>query len=74
MFLEVESLLNYRVEWTAILNDISKDNNKVLEDERKKTVKFYKLGRSLEDAMSTFRSVVEAEQRNGGTQKKLPLE
>ena len=30
VFLEVESLLNYSVEWTVILNDITQDNNKDL--------------------------------------------
>ena len=33
VFTEAESLLNYRVEWILILNDITQDNNKVLVDE-----------------------------------------
>ena len=72
MFLEVASLLNYRVERTVILNEITQDNNKVLEEENEKTVKFHRLDRSMEEAVYKFQSVVEAEQRNGGPQKKNP--
>ena len=73
VFPEVESLLNYRVEWTVILNDITQKKNKVLRDEINKTVKLNMLERSMEEAVSTFQSVVEAEQRNVGPQKKQPL-
>ena len=73
MFPEVDILLNFRVEHTVILNDITQDNNKVLEDYSNKTVKFHRLERSMEEAVSTFQSVVEAEQLNGGTQQKRPL-
>ena len=73
MFPEVASLLNYRVERTLILNDITHDNNKVLRDKSNKTVKFHRLERSMEESVSTFQSVVEAEKQNGGPQQKLPL-
>ena len=43
MFPEVESLLNYRVERTVILNNITGDNNKVLEYESNEKVKFHRL-------------------------------
>ena len=56
-----------------ILDDITQDNNKVLEEESKETVKIRKLERSMEEAVSIFQSVVEAEQLNGGTQQKWPL-
>ena len=39
----VPSLLNYRVEQTLILTDITWDKNKVLEDKSNKTIKFYGL-------------------------------
>ena len=73
MFTEVASLLNPRVELPVILIGITQDNNEVLEDEIKETVKFHRLERSMEEAVSTFQSVVEEEQRNGGPQQKLPL-
>ena len=73
MFTEVTSLLNYRLERTVILNDMTQDKNKVLGDDRKKTVKLHRLERSTEESVYTFQSVVEAEQRNGGPQQKLPL-
>ena len=73
VFPEVASLLNYRVEQTVILNDITQDNNKVLRDESNKTVNFHRLERSMEEAVTTFQSVVESEQRNGGPQKKSLL-
>ena len=66
---DVTSLLNYRVEWTVILNDTTQDNNKVLGDEIQKTIKFHSLER---EAVSTFQSVIEAEQQNFGPQKKDP--
>ena len=74
VFTEVTSLLNYCVERTVILNDITQDNNKVLGDKRKKTVKFHRLERRMEEAVSTFQSVVEAEHRNGGPQQEQPPE
>ena len=48
MFLEVESLINSFVEWSSILNDITQDKNKVLEDEINETVKFLRLERIME--------------------------
>ena len=59
---EVAILINSHVEQTVILNEITQDNNKVPEEESNKTVKFHRLGRITEEAMSTFKSVVEAEQ------------
>ena len=38
-----------------------------------KTVKLHRLESSMEEAVSTFQSVVEAEQQNIEPQKKLPL-
>ena len=72
MFPEGTSLLNYRVERTVILNDITQDNNKVLEDDSNKTVKFHRLERRMEEAVSIFQSVVEAEQKYGGPHQKRP--
>ena len=43
VFPEVTSLLNSCVEWTLILNDITKDNNKVLEEKSNKNSKFHRL-------------------------------
>ena len=71
--MEVASLLNYFVERTVILNDITQENNKVLGEESNKNVKLHRLERSMEGAVSTFQSVVEAGQRKGGPQKKRPL-
>ena len=73
MFTEVASLLNYRAERTVILNDITQDNNKVLGYDRNKTVKLNRVYRSMEEDVSTFKSVVGAEQRNGGPHQKRPL-
>ena len=70
MFPELASLLNYCVECTLILNYITQDNNKVLRDKRNKTVNFHRLERSMEEYVSTFQSVVDMEQQNGGPQKK----
>ena len=72
--MDMTSLLNYRVEWTVILNETTQDKNKVLKDKRNETVKFHRLDRGIEEAVTTFQSVVEADQRNGGPQKKRPLE
>ena len=73
VFLEVASLLYPRLELTVILNTITQDNNKVLEDDNNETVKFYKMERSTEETVSTFQSVFKAEQWNSGTQKIRPL-
>ena len=73
MFPEVEILLNYRVERTVIINDITQDNNKVLGDKSNKTVNFHRLERSMEEAVSKFKIVVEAEQWKVGPQQKQPL-
>ena len=73
VFPEVERLLNSRVEYTVILNDITQDNNKVLGEESNKTFKFCRLERIMEEAVSTFQIVFEAGQLNGGPHKKLPL-
>ena len=72
VFLDVANLLNSRVECTVILNDITQDKNKVLGDEINKTVKFQRLERSMEEAVSKLHSVVEVEQQNGGPQKNDP--
>ena len=73
MFPYMESLLHSHVERTVILNDINQDNNKFLGYEIKKTFKVHRLKRSTEEFVSTFKSVVEAEQRNGGPWQKRPL-
>ena len=69
----MESLLNSCVERTVILDDITHDNNKVLKGKSNKAAKFHRLYRSMEEAVSIFQIVVEAEQQNDGSQKKLPL-
>ena len=56
----------------VIINDITKDNSKVLGDESKKTVKFHRLDRSMDESVSTFKSKVEVKQSNCGPKKKLP--
>ena len=73
VFPEVARLLNSHVERTVILNDITQYNNKVLVDKVKETVKFNRLERSMEEAMSEFQIVVEVEQRNGGPHQKRHL-
>ena len=73
VFLEVENLINYHVEHTVILNDISQDNNNFLQDESNKTVDFYRLYRSMYEAVSVLQSLVEAYHQNCGLQQKLPL-
>ena len=45
----------------------------VMEDASNKTINFHNLDRSTEEVMSTFQSLVEAEQRNGGPIKKRSL-
>ena len=74
VLLEVENLLNHQVEHTVILNDITQDNNKVLGDKSSKNVKFHRMEGRTEELVSTFQSVVELEQQNGGPQKKQPPE
>ena len=72
MFLEVESLLNYRVERTVILNETTKEKNKVLGDDTNETVKLHRPERSREEALLKIKSVVEVEQKNDGPQKNDP--
>ena len=52
-----------------ILNDITQDNNKILEDKSNKTGEFHRLDTSMKEAVSIFQSVVEEEQQNGGPQQ-----
>ena len=73
MILELASLINSRVERTFILNEITQDNNKVPEDNSKESFEFHRMERSIYESVSTFKSVVEAEKRNGGPQKEQPL-
>ena len=47
VFLEVASLLNHRLEWTVILNDITQDKKNILGYKRNETVKFRSLERSM---------------------------
>ena len=61
------------MEQIVILNDTTKDSNKILEYDINKTVNLYRLERSMEEAVSTFQSVVKAEKCNGGPQQKHPL-
>ena len=70
---EVKSLLNHRVERTVITNEITQDNNKVLEYESNETFKLHRMESSMEEAVSTLHSLVKADQRNGVPQKKSPL-
>ena len=60
VFPEVASLLNSRVEQTVILNEITQYNNKVLVYYINKTVKFHRMERIMEEAVSTFQSAVDA--------------
>ena len=72
MLPEVEILLNSCVERIVILSDIAPEKIKVMEDKSNRAVKFHRLESSMEEAVSTFHSLVEAEQRNGGPQKISP--
>ena len=56
-----------------ILNDITQDNNKVLEEEINETAKFHRLENIMEESVSKFQIVVKVKQNNGGTQQKCPL-
>ena len=47
-----------------ILNDITHDINKVLEDESYETVKFHRLKRSMEESVDTLQSVATLDQHN----------
>ena len=47
VFLEVASLLNFCVEQIVILNDITQDKNKILEDKSKNNFKFHRLERNM---------------------------
>ena len=58
------------MELDSFVSIISQDNNKVLRDKRNKTINFHRLERSMEEYVSTFQSVVDMEQQNGGPQKK----
>ena len=73
LFPEVSRLLNSCVERRVVLNDITQDKNKVLCDESSKNVNLHRPERSIEEAVSTFKSVVELEEWNGGPQQKRPL-
>ena len=72
VFTEVKILLNSCVEQTVTLNDFTQEKNKVLGDESNKNTKFHRMERSMEEAVSTFMSVVEAEELNDRPQKKYP--
>ena len=61
VFSDLLSLINPRVECTVIFNGITQDNNKVPEDNINETIKFHRLERIMEKAVSTVQSVVEAE-------------
>ena len=69
----MESLLKPRVERTVILNYISQDNNKFLEDNSNEPVKLHSLESSMEESVFKFQSGVEAEQQNGRLQQKISL-
>ena len=60
-------------EQTVILDEITQDNNNVLGDDSNDTFKLRRLESSMEEAVSTFHSLVELIQQNGGPQQKLPL-
>ena len=73
VFLEVANLIKYRIEHTVILDYITQYKNKLLEYNSNESVKFHRLERIMEESVSTFHSVVEAKQHNGGPQKNRPL-
>ena len=56
-----------------ILYETTKDKNKVPEDDSNGTLKFHRLEISIEEDVSIFQSVVEADQGNGGPQKNRNL-
>ena len=74
MFPAVTTLINYHTELTVILYDITQDSNKVLGDERNKTVNFRRLDNSMYEDVATFQSVVKVNQQNVGPKQNLPLE
>ena len=47
MILELASLLDSRVERTVILNEITKDKNKVPEDNMKESFEFHRMERGI---------------------------
>ena len=56
-----------------IINYITQYNNKVLGDYSKKSIEFHRLDRSMEKSVSTFQSLVAAQQQHFLPQQKLPL-
>ena len=56
-----------------ILYETTKDKNKVPEDDSNGTLNFHRLESSIDEGVSTFQSVVEADQGNGGPQKNRNL-
>ena len=74
MFPAVTTLINYHTELTVILYDITQDSNKVLGDERNKTVNFRRLDNSMYEYVAIFQSVVKLNQQNVGPKQNLPLE
>ena len=54
LFLEAKILQNPRVECTVVLNDITQENNKALEDDSNKTVKLHIIEKIMYEAVSTF--------------------
>ena len=66
-------MLNSRVKQTLLLNYITQDNNKVMEDDSNKIIKFHRLEIIIKEAMSTFHSVARVVKRNGRSQIKRPL-
>ena len=55
-----------------IFNDIKKEENKFVEDDRNRTVKLHGPERSMEETVSTLHSVLEADKWNVGHQKPPP--
>ena len=73
VFPDMSSLLNYHVERTVIINDITPDKKKVLGDKINKTFRFNRMERRMEEVVCTFQILVEEGKRNGGNQHKRPL-
>ena len=74
VFLCAKILLYYHLQCTVILNGITQDNNRVLEEEINETVMFHRMERSIEESVSNFQSMIEAEKHNVGLQQKRPPE
>ena len=70
IFPDVSKLLNMRTERAILFNDITQDNNKVLEDENTEMVQFHALEERMRETLEVFQSVAKAEEREGGTQEK----